>query len=67
MDYWLNSLASVFVGYKGFENKTSTSGPLWTDHSLLGGVKFDIGSPAASVRMEPMIPSPSVFRVMHKY
>jgi|GEM_PF-4285387 len=67
IDYRMDPLVTAFVSYKGYENKTSLSGGVWEEHSLLGGLKFDLGSPNASVPIEPMLPVPVVFSTIHKF
>jgi opacity protein-like surface antigen len=67
IDYRINPLATVFVSYKGYENKTAVSGIVWEEHSVLGGLKIDLGTPNASVPIETMLPLPVVFSVMHKF
>jgi hypothetical protein len=67
VEYGLNPLASVFVTYKGADNRTSLSGRVWEEHSVLGGFKIDLGTPNASVPIEPMLPLPLTFSVMHKF
>ena len=67
LSYRFTSTLSTFIGYHASENRVQTVGPVWRENTIKAGVKLDLGDPAAAVPIEPMVPTPSVLSVMHKF